>query len=88
MHDNFPLLTPAFARGSYDLRVAEKCSALFKAGVAPILLFPGKSGNWTKNKWEETEEVVLSRHAIELGVTVRPTLVQHFRLKESEFAGL
>lgn len=44
--------------GSYDLRVAEKCSFLLEKEIAPWLLFTGKFGNWTKDKWQETEATI------------------------------
>jgi len=31
--------------GSYDVRVADRCAALFVAGYAPRLIFTGSEGN-------------------------------------------
>jgi uncharacterized SAM-binding protein YcdF (DUF218 family) len=62
--------------GSYDIRVAEKSSALFKGGSAPLLLFTGKLGNWTKDKWTEIEADIFCEHAIKLNVPAEKILLE------------
>jgi uncharacterized SAM-binding protein YcdF (DUF218 family) len=54
--------------GSYDLRVAKHCAALFQAGLAPVLLFTGKSGNWTERLYEKSEAETFAEAAIAEGV--------------------
>jgi uncharacterized SAM-binding protein YcdF (DUF218 family) len=54
--------------GSYDLRVAERCAELYKDNWAPLIVFSGNLGNWTRGVWDETEAEVFSRHAVSVGV--------------------
>jgi len=54
--------------GSYDLRVAKRAAALYRAGLAPILLFTGKSGNWTRDLYEKSEAETFADVAIAEGV--------------------
>lgn len=35
--------------GSYDLRVAERCAELYCEMWAPLVVFSGGLGNWTRN---------------------------------------
>jgi hypothetical protein len=37
--------------GSYDLRVAERCADLYFDQSAPLVIFSGYLGNWTKRYW-------------------------------------
>src|SRR3989338_926010 len=41
--------------GSHDTRVADRGIELFQAGWAPLLVFSGGLGNFTKGVWQETE---------------------------------
>jgi uncharacterized SAM-binding protein YcdF (DUF218 family) len=41
--------------GSYDLRVARWCAALMQRGLAPVLVFTGAHGNWTRGRWARSE---------------------------------
>ena len=34
--------------GSYDLRVADRCTDLYLEQWAPVIIFSGNLGNWTK----------------------------------------
>ncbi|MBA2657187.1 MAG: YdcF family protein [Tatlockia sp.] len=54
--------------GSYDLRVAEKCAQLYLNNYAPLVIFSGMYGNWTKTLWHKTESEIFSEHAIKNGL--------------------
>lgn len=54
--------------GSYDLRVADHCAALYLAGIADRVVFSGASGNWTRELWDAPEGEVFSRRAVDRGV--------------------
>ncbi|MDA7866928.1 YdcF family protein [Verrucomicrobia bacterium] len=54
--------------GSYDIRVADHCAALYLAGIAGRVVFTGASGNWTQELWDAPEAEVFSRRAVNQGV--------------------
>ncbi len=54
--------------GSYDLRVADRCAALFTEGVAPHVLFTGASGNWTGAMFADSEAETFAARAMAAGV--------------------
>ena len=54
--------------GSYDLRVADRCAELHAAGLAPLVMFTGASGNWTRNRFAGSESRAFAERAIAKGV--------------------
>lgn len=54
--------------GSYDLRVADRCAALFDQGLAPRILFTGASGNWTSGLYQHSEAAAFAARARTRGV--------------------
>ncbi len=54
--------------GSYDPRVAERAADLYHEGLAPKLLFTGKSGNWTAGLYRTSEAEAFAEIAIRRGV--------------------
>ncbi|MBA3537808.1 MAG: YdcF family protein [Tatlockia sp.] len=54
--------------GSYDLRVAEKCAQLYLSNYAPLVIFSGMHGNWTKTLWNKTEAEIFAEHAVKNGL--------------------
>lgn len=54
--------------GSHDLRVAERAAELYLEGWAPMLVFSGGLGNFTKEMWTETEADQFAAMAISMGV--------------------
>jgi uncharacterized SAM-binding protein YcdF (DUF218 family) len=54
--------------GSYDLRVAHWCARLFCEGRAPLLVFTGSRGNWTRGRWSKSEAEVFADEAVAQGV--------------------
>ena len=53
---------------SYDLRVADYACELYRAGIAPRLVFSGNTGNWTRHLWSEPEAHVFRERALAAGV--------------------
>jgi uncharacterized SAM-binding protein YcdF (DUF218 family) len=53
--------------GSYDLRVARWCAGLWQHGLAPVLVFTGAHGNWTRGRWSRSEAEVFADEAIAHG---------------------
>ncbi|CAJ1084858.1 uncharacterized protein SCO4629-like [Xyrichtys novacula] len=51
--------------GCTDIQVAEKSAELFLEGWAPLLLFTGKQGAGTKDKWTKPEAEVFQKVALE-----------------------
>ncbi|MBC2883999.1 YdcF family protein [Ochrobactrum sp. CM-21-5] len=54
--------------GSYDLRVAERAADLYLDGLAPWLIFTGKSGHWTEKLYAASEAEAFAETAIKRGV--------------------
>jgi uncharacterized SAM-binding protein YcdF (DUF218 family) len=54
--------------GSHDLRVAERGAELFLQGFAPLLIFSGGLGNFTKETWTRSEADLFADIANNMGV--------------------
>lgn len=65
------------ALGSHDLRVAERAAQLYLDGWAPILIFSGGLGNFTKEMWTETEADQFAGIAMNMGVPEASILVEN-----------
>lgn len=63
--------------GSHDLRVAERAAQLYLEGWAPIVIFSGGLGNFTKETWTETEADRFAAIAISMGVPEASILVEN-----------
>ena len=62
--------------GSYDTRVAEHCARLLIEGWAPVVLFTGAEGNFTRGKWRQPEAVVFAEVAIASGANPSQIIVE------------
>lgn len=62
--------------GSYDLRVADRCAALFRQGNAPRLLFTGAQGHWTRGRFERSEAETFAARAVALGLRKEDILIE------------
>ena len=74
------ILTPAdciLALGSHDLRVAERAADLYLEGYAPILIFSGGLGNFTKGLWTKSEADLFAEVAVKKGVPERDILIEN-----------
>ena len=65
------------ALGSHDLRVAERAAQLYLDGWAPILIFSGGLGNFTKEMWTETEADQFAGIVMNMGVPEASILVEN-----------
>lgn len=65
------------ALGSHDLRVAERAAQLYLDGWAPLLVFSGGLGNFTKEIWTESEADLFAKIAVEMGVPVKAIMIEN-----------
>jgi len=61
--------------GSYDTRVAEWAADLFLKGYAPLIVFSGNEGAFTK-EWKESEARIFADIAIKKGVPKERILIE------------
>ncbi|WLT32539.1 YdcF family protein [Geothrix sp. PMB-07] len=61
---------------SYDLRVADHACALFHQGLAPRIVFTGKTGTWTRHLWSRPESHIFRDHALAQGIPPEAILVE------------
>ncbi len=64
-------------QGSHDLRVAERGAELYLQGLAPILIFSGGLGNFTKGIWAESEADKFANIAMNMGVPRDAILIEN-----------
>lgn len=78
-HLNQPLVKSdcILVLGSHDLRVAERVADLYLHGWAPLLIFSGGLGNFTREMWEEAEADKFAAVAIRMGVPKENILVEN-----------
>lgn len=62
--------------GSYDLRVAHWCAELLKQKLAPLLVFTGSHGNWTRGRWSKSEAEVFADEAVAHGASREQILLE------------
>lgn len=62
--------------GSYDVRVASRCAALFHEGYAKTIVFTGAAGNWTKDLYHTNEAEAFKRQAMRDGVPEHAIIVE------------
>jgi uncharacterized SAM-binding protein YcdF (DUF218 family) len=63
--------------GSHDLRVAECAAQLYFEGWAPMIIFSGGLGNFTKDMWTETEADLFAAIAMSMGVPAEAIFVEN-----------
>jgi len=63
--------------GSHDLRVAERGADLYLEGWAPILIFSGGLGNFTKGMWKEKEADLFAAIARDRGVPEEAIFIEN-----------
>jgi len=63
--------------GSHDLRVAERGAELYLEGWAPLLVFSGGLGNFTRETWSEAEADKFAGVALSLGVPREDILIEN-----------
>ncbi|CAN5500960.1 YdcF family protein [soil metagenome] len=62
--------------GSYDTRVAEHCVKLLADGWAPVVIFTGAQGNFTRGKWAKSEAETFAEVAIGAGADPAKILIE------------
>ena len=63
--------------GSHDLRVANRAAELYLQHCAPIIIFSGGLGNFTKEMWTETEADLFAAIAIKMGVPQKDIFIEN-----------
>lgn len=63
--------------GSHDIRVAERGAQLYLKGFAPVLIFSGGLGNFTKDMWDESEADKFAKIALKMGVPENAILIEN-----------
>jgi uncharacterized SAM-binding protein YcdF (DUF218 family) len=63
--------------GSHDYRVADRGAELYLQGWAPLLIFSGGLGNFTKEMWTESEAEQFAKIAIAKGVPTEAILIEN-----------
>jgi uncharacterized SAM-binding protein YcdF (DUF218 family) len=63
--------------GSHDTRVAEHAAELYLQGWAPMIIFSGGLGNFTKDMWTETEADLFAGIAKKMGVPGENILIEN-----------
>ena len=77
MHHALEKADCILALGSHDLRVAERAAELYLEGWAPMVIFSGGLGNFTKGMWTETEADQFATIAIRMGVPETSILIEN-----------
>jgi uncharacterized SAM-binding protein YcdF (DUF218 family) len=77
MHHELEKADLILVLGSHDPRVAERGAELFLAGWAPLLVFSGGLGNWTKDVWDEPEADKFAKIAVKMGVPKEKILIEN-----------
>ena len=62
--------------GSYDLRVANRCAELLLENRAPLIVFSGAQGNFTRGKWPKSEAEIFADRAVECGAAQEYILIE------------
>ena len=63
--------------GSHDLRGAERGAELYLQGLAPIIIFSGGLGNFTKEIWNESGADKFATIAMNMGVPREAILIEN-----------
>ncbi len=61
---------------SYDLRVCDYACELLRASVAPVIVFSGNTGNWTRHLWNRPESIIFKERAEANGVASSNLLIE------------
>jgi uncharacterized SAM-binding protein YcdF (DUF218 family) len=77
MHHTLEKADSILVLGSHDLRVAERAAQLYFEGWAPMIIFSGGLGNFTKNMWTETEADLFAAIAMSMGVPAEAILIEN-----------
>jgi uncharacterized SAM-binding protein YcdF (DUF218 family) len=63
--------------GSHDIRVADRGAELYLQEFAPVLIFSGGLGNFTKDMWDESEADKFADVALKTGVPENAILIEN-----------
>jgi uncharacterized SAM-binding protein YcdF (DUF218 family) len=66
----------ALGLGSYDVRVADRCVELFRAGLVRVVCFSGGVGNFTHGRFPRGEAHAFAERALTLGLPAAALIVE------------
>ena len=66
----------ALGLGSYDVRVADRCVELFRAGLVRVVCFSGGAGNFTEGRFPRGEAHAFAERALALGLPASALIVE------------
>lgn len=75
-HDEPHAADAALGLGSYDVRVADRCVELFRAGLVQLVCFSGGSGNFTIGRFPRGEAHAFADRALSLGLPAEVLLIE------------
>jgi len=75
-HDEPQAADAALGLGSYDVRVADRCVELFRAGLVQLVCFSGGSGNFTEGRFPRGEAHAFADRALALGLPAEVLLIE------------
>jgi uncharacterized SAM-binding protein YcdF (DUF218 family) len=66
----------ALGLGSYDVRVADRCVELFRAGLVRVVCFSGGVGNFTHGRFPRGEAHAFAERALALGLPAAALIIE------------
>lgn len=75
-HDEPTAADAALGLGSYDVRVADRCVELFRAGLVRLVCFSGGSGNFTAGRFPRGEAHAFAERALALGLPEAALIIE------------
>jgi uncharacterized SAM-binding protein YcdF (DUF218 family) len=86
MHQKLVKSDAIIVLGSRDVRVAERGAELFLEGLAPVLIFSGGYGRFTKDVFRKPEAEIFADIAIEMGVLMDKIIIENKSTNSGENA--
>ena len=75
-HDEPGPADAALGLGSYDVRVADRCVELFRAGMVRVVCFSGGAGNFTLGRFPRGEAHAFAERALALGLPAESLIIE------------
>lgn len=86
MHHTLQKADAILVLGSHDLRVAKRGAELFLQGWAPLMVFSGGYGRFSKDKFSKPEAEVFADVASKMGVSAEKIIIENKSTNSGENA--